>query len=138
MQRKASCACGQLWLQAEGDPIRVSLCSCLKCQRRTGSAVAAVSHFRREQITAINGVRKEFTRCSETNRWVKNHFCPECGATAYYEAEVVPDVVAVPVGAFADPSFPAPTIFCSSNPSILGYPCRRTSPFIAKDDADPP
>lgn len=35
-------------------------------------------------------------------------FCPDCGATVYYCLEQFPDVVAVPLGAFADPSFPAP------------------------------
>jgi hypothetical protein len=36
------------------------------------------------------------------------HFCPECGATVYFELAVVPGAVGIPVGAFADPSFLAP------------------------------
>jgi hypothetical protein len=52
--RMASCSCGQLTAVATGDPIRVSVCHCLACQRRTG------------------------------------------------------DVVAIPLGAFADPTFPHP------------------------------
>ena len=111
MQRIASCACGQLRLQVEGEPVRVALCSCLECQRRTGSPIAAVAYFRRKKVKAINGISKEFTRHSEANRWVKNCFCPDCGSTTYYEAEVIPDETGVPLGAFADPSFPAPSIF---------------------------
>jgi hypothetical protein len=38
------------------------------------------------------------------------HFCPECGATVFYIGSDAPDVIAVPVGAFADPSFPPPTV----------------------------
>lgn len=38
------------------------------------------------------------------------HFCPQCGATVYYLLGAVPDVVAIPVGAFADPAFPAPRV----------------------------
>lgn len=38
------------------------------------------------------------------------HFCPACGATVYYLIEDLPEVIAVPVGAFADPSFPAPRV----------------------------
>ena len=34
------------------------------------------------------------------------HFCPICGSTAYYQAQV--DLIAVPVGAFADSNFPHP------------------------------
>jgi hypothetical protein len=36
-------------------------------------------------------------------------FCPHCGATVYYTMSAVDDMVAIPVGAFADPSFPAPS-----------------------------
>ncbi|HEX4598012.1 MAG TPA: GFA family protein [Burkholderiaceae bacterium] len=37
------------------------------------------------------------------------HFCPRCGATVYYELEGNPEHIAVPVGAFAEPGFPAPS-----------------------------
>jgi hypothetical protein len=36
--RFASCRCGQLTAQVVGDPVRVSICHCLACQRRTGMA----------------------------------------------------------------------------------------------------
>ena len=35
-------------------------------------------------------------------------FCPECGSTVAYVNEGWDGVTAVPVGAFADPGFPAP------------------------------
>lgn len=34
---------------------------------------------------------------------------PTCGATVYYELDAMPGMIAVPVGAFADPAFPPPT-----------------------------
>ena len=34
--RHAACSCGQLHLTIEGEPSRISMCSCLACQRRTG------------------------------------------------------------------------------------------------------
>jgi hypothetical protein len=37
-------------------------------------------------------------------------FCPECGATVFYKTEAQPELIAVPVGAFADPEFPAPKV----------------------------
>ena len=36
-------------------------------------------------------------------------FCPECGATVFYKFPAWPGFIVVPVGAFADPAFPAPT-----------------------------
>ncbi len=52
------------------------------------------------------------------------HFCPVCGATVYYLIEDIPDVVAVPVGAFADPTFPAPrvSVYESRRHSWTGLP----------------
>jgi hypothetical protein len=37
------------------------------------------------------------------------HFCPECGTTVYSEGDRLPQHLGIAVGAFADPSFPAPT-----------------------------
>jgi hypothetical protein len=36
------------------------------------------------------------------------NFCPECGGTAFWEAEQRPDLIAVAVGMFADPHFDKP------------------------------
>ena len=37
------------------------------------------------------------------------YFCPHCGSTVYWEPRRKPEIVAVAVGAFADPAFPAPS-----------------------------
>ncbi|MGO4840389.1 GFA family protein, partial [Rhizobiaceae sp. 2RAB30] len=34
--RTASCSCGGLSIQVEGEPLGVGVCHCLACQRRTG------------------------------------------------------------------------------------------------------
>lgn len=41
---------------------------------------------------------------------IRFHFCPRCGATVYYVLEGLEAFVAIPVGAFADPGFPAPAV----------------------------
>ncbi len=41
----ASCSCGQSTLVARGDPIRVSMCHCPACRRRTGSTYGAQARF---------------------------------------------------------------------------------------------
>ncbi len=107
--RDAACSCGQLKLVVEGDPVRVSVCHCLACQRRTGSAFGFQARFPRERIE-MTGTSHEYTRTSDDGqRTTTFGFCPECGATVYYASASAPDFVAVPVGAFADPSFPAPS-----------------------------
>lgn len=106
--RHAACSCGQLTVRAEGEPIRISVCHCLACQRRTGSAFGFQARFPRDRVQ-ITGRSTEFVRLADEDGDRRRfHFCPECGATVYYLLDSVPDVVAIPVGAFADPSFPPP------------------------------
>ena len=38
------------------------------------------------------------------------HFCPDCGSTVYYRPGDDPNVIGVPIGAFADPEFPPPNV----------------------------
>jgi hypothetical protein len=108
LTREASCSCGQLRLVADGEPVRVSVCHCLACQRRTGSAFGFQARFARERVH-IAGDSRQYVRISDEAEPRTFSFCPECGATVYYVLGSAPDVVAVPVGAFADPDFPAPS-----------------------------
>jgi hypothetical protein len=108
MIRVAACNCGQLRLDCQGEPLRVSLCHCLECQRRTGAVFGNQAWFERQQIAAISGNATEFTRPSDCGRPVTFRFCPICGSTVYWEAESFPNLIAVAVGSFADSDFPAP------------------------------
>jgi len=105
--RDASCSCGQLRLAVDGGPLRVSICHCLACQRRTGSAFGFQARFPRDRVR-IAGDAHEYVRLSDEGEPRTYSFCPQCGSTVYYVVDSAPDVVAVPVGAFADPAFPEP------------------------------
>ena len=106
--RLASCSCGQLRLATSEEPIRISLCHCLACQRRTGSVFGAQARFQARAVE-ITGESTEYVRVGDEGGRARFHFCPRCGATVYYVIEGQDDHVAVPVGAFAEPGFPAPS-----------------------------
>jgi hypothetical protein len=102
------CNCGQLRAEVDGDPVRVSVCHCLACQRRTGSAFGFQARWPRDSVR-VTGQSREFVRRSDEGGEERRfHFCPECGATVYYVTD--PEFVAIPVGALADPSFAEPTV----------------------------
>lgn len=107
--RLASCSCGQLSAQVTGDPVRNSICHCLACQRRTGSPFAQQAKYLRENVT-ITGNSTQYIRVGDEGGRARFHFCPQCGCTVYYEFVGQDAYVAIPVGAFADPAFPAPTV----------------------------
>ena len=107
MAREAACSCGQLRVTVEGEPLRISMCHCLACQRRTGSAFGIQARWPAEQVR-IEGRHTSYTRISDDGEERTSSFCPECGATVFFQTDS--ERIAVPIGAFADPAFPPPTI----------------------------
>jgi hypothetical protein len=109
VRREAHCSCGQLRLVADGEPVEVTMCHCLACQRRTGSAFSVQGLYERAQVDA-RGRFNEYVRVAEPGGERRYCFCPDCGSTVFFTVPAVPDLVGVPSGAFADPSFPAPEV----------------------------
>ena len=56
------------------------------------------------------GPSKVYVRGSDSGRKIEIHFCPDCGSSVFWYAEVVPDLIGIAFGAFADPSMPRPTL----------------------------
>jgi hypothetical protein len=107
--RVAACSCGDLSVVVTGDPVRVSMCHCHACQRRTGSAFGVQARWPKDRVL-FRGSSMEYERRGDTGGLIRFHFCSQCGATVYYFVLAQPDLVAIPVGAFADSRFPPPTV----------------------------
>jgi len=107
--RLASCTCGQLTARVIGEPVRISVCHCLACQRRTGSIFGEQARFPRDQVTT-SGAATKYVRVGDEGGRATFHFCPTCGAIVYYETEGLGEFLTIPVGAFADPDFPPPRV----------------------------
>ena len=124
MTREAACHCGALALACAGEPAKVSLCHCLDCQRRTGAPFSIAAFYPRAAVTRLRGADRSFRRPSESGFDVVFHFCPECGSNLWWEPERLPDRIGVAVGAFADPSFPAPeqAVFTADQHHWLALP----------------
>ena len=114
--RTASCYCGQLGIEVNGEPQGIGVCHCLACQRRTGSVFAALAGFLAPY--KVSGAATEFVRTGDQGAKFRFRFCPVCGSNVFHTEEGYEDKwVAVAVGAFADPGFPPP------QDSV--YDCRR-------------
>jgi hypothetical protein len=113
--RTASCTCGQLRIEVQGEPRGVGICHCLACQQRTGSVFAALASFAAPYT--VTGTATEYIRTGDQGARFIFRFCPVCGTNLFHTEEGEAGGVGVAVGAFADPSFPAPKL------SI--YDCRK-------------
>ncbi len=105
--RLAACRCGQLRAEVTGDPVRISVCHCLECQRRSGSAFAVQARWPDDCVTLLGKVTS-WTSVGDSGTAATFQFCPVCGVTVAYVNAGVPGLTAIPVGTFADPNFPAP------------------------------
>ena len=108
--RTATCACGQLRLTCTGEPIRISICHCLECQKRSGSVFATQACFDSDGVS-VDGRALQWGRSGDSGGEPATfHFCPICGSTVFWEPPGAPGFVYVAVGAFADPAFPPPRV----------------------------
>lgn len=107
--RKASCCCGQLSIEVDGEPRGVGVCHCLACQQRTGGVFAALAGF--AAPFRVSGKATEYVRTGDQGAKFRFRFCPVCGSTVFHTEEGVESGgVSVAVGAFADPNFPPPQV----------------------------
>src|SRR5262245_17119323 len=105
--RTATCRCAQLPAVCKGEHGRISVWHWLACQQRTGSAFAAQARWADEMGT-LAGPSNSWTRIADSGKRATYKFCPTCGSTVAYAMEGWPGLTAIPLGAFADPDFPAP------------------------------
>ena len=100
--RTAHCTCGQLRAECRGDAVRISICHCLECKRRTGSAFGHNVTFPETQVSLL-GSFTTYRRSSDDGRWVESSFCPICGVSIFYRIEAQPAMISIPGGTFEDP-----------------------------------
>jgi hypothetical protein len=103
---EGGCLCGAHRYRVKGEPMRVSVCHCTFCQRRTGSACAVGVFFPEEnvELTAEEFAVYEHTS-DESNLKIRLHFCRYCGTTVYAKLERFPDGRVIFGGTFDDPNW---------------------------------
>lgn len=105
--RIATCRCGQLTAKCYGEPVRISVCHCLDCQKRSGSAFAAQARWPDDRVE-MSGEFAIWSQAGGSGQHATFRFCRTCGVTLAYVNEGMPGMTAIAIGAFADPGFPPP------------------------------
>jgi hypothetical protein len=103
---EGGCVCGAVRYKTHGDPIRVTVCHCTWCQRRTGTAFAVEPVFAEEQVEIGGGPRSTYRHISDlSGRWLDLEFCPNCGTSIGLTLEWRPGLRLIDAGTFDDPSW---------------------------------
>ena len=90
------CLCGNVRIEASGDPYRVGICHCLDCRKHHGALFGTFAIFPADSVT-IEG---------ETRDYFGRHFCPDCGSSMFGRSG---DEVEVNLGALDQPDQLKPT-----------------------------
>lgn len=122
----ATCRCGQLRVNCTGDPVRVSVCHCLECQKRSGSVFATQARWPAGQVE-MTGKFNEWSQVGDTGSRAVFRFCAECGSTVAYVNEGSPDTIAVPVVPLPIPAFRPHDFRATKRGSTLGLPCSEVT-----------
>lgn len=100
MERYAGgCLCGDVRIEASGQPNRVGLCHCLDCRKHHGAPFFAAAIFP-EGAVSVTG---------DTNQYSGRHFCRNCGSSVFNRFG---DEVEVHLGTLDTPSQFIPTYEC--------------------------
>ncbi len=68
-----ACLCGDIHIEASGEPYRVGLCHCLDCRKHHGALFHASAIFPADAVS-VEG---------ETRDYAGRHFCPRCGSSVF-------------------------------------------------------
>jgi hypothetical protein len=93
---KGGCLCGDIRIEATGQPLRVGLCHCLDCRKHHGSLFHAYAIYSQYAVKVEGGPRDYSGR----------FFCPRCGSSIFARSG---DEIEVALGALDAPDLLVPT-----------------------------
>ena len=101
-RHEGGCVCGSVRYVTQGDPLRVTVCHCTWCQKRTGTAFAVEPVFNEDQVEITGGPLTKYRHISnESGRWLDLEFCPKCGTNIGLTLEWRPGARIIDAGTFA-------------------------------------
>lgn len=107
----ASCLCGQLRLESESQVSKTSICHCLACRKRTGSAFGTQARLPKSE-TRIQGDYRVYDFTADSGSTVNFYFCPSCGGTVLWTLPFFENDYISAVGCIEEQDLPAPTFSC--------------------------
>lgn len=79
------CQCGEVRYRIHGEPLGLSVCHCLDCQRQSGSAFGMSLAVAEKDFELLAGSLRTFTLTSDSGNPKTCAFCPDCGVRIYHK-----------------------------------------------------
>ena len=104
--QQGGCQCGAVRYSTTDAPVRVIACHCKTCRQRSGSPYGVGVYLAEEDVEFNGGEMKSFEfNSSASGRWLRNHFCPNCGSTVCWTLELRPGLVGIAGGNYDHPDW---------------------------------
>jgi hypothetical protein len=106
VEHSGGCVCGAARFRTAGEPLRVTVCHCTWCQKRTGTAFGTEVVFDIDKVDMQGSEIGRYRHISdESGRWIDMEFCRRCGSNLGIYLEAAPGIRTIPAGVFDDPSW---------------------------------
>jgi hypothetical protein len=109
-ERRAACLCGPCTAMTTAEPLLVTACACIDCQRKGGGAFGYNAFFPADSV-ATRGETLIYTHRFDSGRAETAHRCAVCGSPMWFTMDALPSLIGLRAGTFADPAFPQPAGF---------------------------
>lgn len=96
--RMGGCQCGAVRYELRGEPVVLSVCHCLECQKQSASAFGMTLRVRREDFRLASGVPKYWSRPTDSGGTTHCAFCPDCGSRVWHQAASDSPLVSIKAG----------------------------------------
>ena len=93
---KASCMCGDITIEARGNPNYAEYCHCITCQKSSGSSFMVWVVFDKDKVKVTKGKISLYNSSAE----LKRGFCGNCGSNMSIYTEKCFDL---PIGVLENP-----------------------------------
>jgi len=116
MKATGGCLCGQIRYEVNYDTFIAGRCHCRDCQYVSGGEPTAAVAFPSNAVRTVKGLARVFNTYADSGTRVFRAFCADCGTPLFSGSEGNPEMIAVKIGSFDDPSrfTPAHHIWVSS------------------------
>lgn len=96
---RASCLCGEINVEVEGDLPQADACHCSQCRKQSGHYWASVD-LPTDRVT-VRG--EDNVRWYQASNTVRRGFCQTCGSFLFWDP-IDQDKIAIAMGAFDQPT----------------------------------
>ena len=100
---EGGCQCNAVRYAVACEPLAIYVCHCLECRRQSASAFGISVSVRRDELRLTRGTPRFWSRGTDTGKWLRCAFCPDCGSRVWHEGAPDDPIVSVKGGSLDRP-----------------------------------